>query len=139
MATATKEKGTESVKDSAAHGAAHTLDAAAAKIEPRRKRKYSRGLGAVQHIERGVAQGLETLSESIAKVFSEYSTRSDKSARKKKDGALRDGIENITVALSKGLRVAGKAPYKFVKGVNRGPGSKQFRDAIRLLTPPPLR
>ena len=86
-----------------------------------------------------MARSLETLAEGVARTFSEYSERSDKSARKKRDGALRDGIKNWTKALSKGMRVAGDAPYDFVKQVNRGPGSKKVRDTVRLLTPPPLR
>jgi hypothetical protein len=133
MATATtKDKSTESVKDATHH-------AEVAAIEPRKRRRYSRGLGPVQSLGRGVAHTMETLSESVAKIFSEYSTRSDRSARRKKDGALRDGIENFTVALSKGMRIAGKAPYRFVKNVNRGPGSRQLRNLVRALTPPPLR
>jgi hypothetical protein len=105
----------------------------------KKKRRYSAGLGTIQHLERGVARSLETVSKGVARTFSEYSERSDKSARKKRDGALRDGIRNWTKALSKGMRVAGDAPYDFVKQVNRGPGSKQVRDTVRLLTPPPLR
>jgi hypothetical protein len=110
-------------------------------VKPRKKKKrrYSAGLGTVQHLERGVTRSLETVTKGVARVFSEYSERSDKSARKKRDGALRDGIENWTKALSKGMRIAGDAPYDFVKQVNRGPGSKQVRDTVRLLTPPPLR
>jgi len=105
----------------------------------KKKRRYSAGLGTIQHLERGVARSLETVSKGVARVFSEYSERSDKSARKKRDGALRDGIENWTKALSKGMRVAGDAPYDFVKQVSRGRGSKQVRKTVRLLTPPPLR
>ena len=106
----------------------------------KKKRRYSNiGMGTIQHLERGVTRSLETVSKGVARTFSEYSERSDKSARKKRDGALRDGIENWTKALSKGMRVAGEAPYEFVKQVNRGPGSKQVRDTVRLLTPPPLR
>ncbi|MFZ0306232.1 MAG: hypothetical protein WAL75_26340 [Terracidiphilus sp.] len=105
----------------------------------KKKRRYSAGLGTIQHLERGVARSLETVSKGVARVFSEYSERSDKSARKKRDGALRDGIENWTKALSKGMRIAGDAPYVFVKQVNRGRGSKQVRKTVRLLTPPPLR
>jgi hypothetical protein len=105
----------------------------------KKKRRYSAGLGTIQHLERGVTRSLETVSKGVARTFSEYSERSEKSARKKRDGALRDGIRNWTKALSKGMRVAGDAPYDFVKQVNRGPGSKQVRDTVRLLTPPPLR
>ena len=109
------------------------------RVGKKKKRRYSFGLGTVQHLERGVARSLETVSKGVARTFSEYSERSDKSARKKRDGALRDGIENWTKALSKGMRIAGDAPYDFVKQINRGPGSKQVRDTVRLLTPPPLR
>ncbi|MGA2377598.1 MAG: hypothetical protein ABSF72_18970 [Candidatus Sulfotelmatobacter sp.] len=105
----------------------------------KKKRRYSAGLGTIQHLERGVTESLETVTKGVARVFSEYSERSDKSARKKRDGALRDGIENWTKALSKGMRIAGDAPYDFVKEITRGPGSKQVRDTVRLLTPPPLR
>jgi hypothetical protein len=105
----------------------------------KKKRRYSAGLGTIQHLERGVTRSLETVTKGAARVFSEYSERSDKSARKKRDGALRDGIENWTKALSKGMRIAGHAPYDFVRQANRGPGSKQVRDTVRLLTPPPLR
>jgi hypothetical protein len=105
----------------------------------KRKRKYSRGLGTLQHVERGVTRSAATIAEGVAKVFTVYTERSDKSSRRKRDGALRDGIENWTKAMSRGLRVAGEAPYKLVREINRGPGSKQVRDTVRLLTPPPLR
>jgi hypothetical protein len=105
----------------------------------KKKRRYSAGLGTIQHVERGVTRSLETVTKGVARVFSEYSERSDASARKKRDGALRDGIANWTKALSKGMRIAGDAPYDFVKNINRGPGSKQVRDTVQLLTPPPLR
>ena len=105
----------------------------------KKKRRYSFGLGTIQHLERGVTRSLETASKGVARTFSEYSERSGKSARKKRDGAIRDGIENWTKALSRGMRIAGDAPYDFVRQVNRGPGSKQVRDTVRLLTPPPLR
>jgi len=105
----------------------------------KKKRRYSFGLGTIQELERGVTRSLETVTKGVARTFSDYTDRSDKSARKKRDGALRDGIENWTKALSKGMRIAGDAPYDFVRQVNRGPGSKQVRDTVRLLTPPPLR
>ena len=92
----------------------------------KKKRRYTRGLSTIQHLERGMARSLETLAEGVARTFSEYSERSDKSARKKRDGALRDGIKNWTKALSKGMRVAGDAPYDFVKQMNRGPAQRRF-------------
>lgn len=105
----------------------------------KKKRRYSAGVGTIQHVERGITRSLETVTKGVARTFKVYRDRSDKSARKKRDGALRDGIENWTKALSRGMRIAGDAPYDFVRQINRGPGSKKVRDTVRLLTPPPLR
>ena len=105
----------------------------------KKKRRYSRGSASGQNLGRGVARSAETISEGVARTFSDYDTRRNKSSFKKRDGAVRDGIDNWTKALSKGMRFAGKAPYQFFKIVTRGPGSKQVRNALRLFTPPPLR
>jgi hypothetical protein len=138
MTQTNKTGTTESVKVEAKPHPA-TASVTIETVTEKKKRRYSPGLGTLQHVERGVTRSLGTVAEGVARVFSEYSKRSDKSARRKRDGALRDGIENWTKALSKGMQVAGDAPYKFVKEANRGPGSKQVRDTVRLLTPPPLR
>jgi hypothetical protein len=116
-----------------------SIRASKPKARKKKKRRYSFPLNTIQHLERGVTRSLETVTKGVARTFSDYTDRSDKSAHKKRDGALRDGIANWTKAFSKGMRVAGEAPFDFVKEVNRGPGSKQVRDTVRLLTPPPLR
>lgn len=105
----------------------------------KKKRRYTKGLGAVQQIERGVARSLDAMAEGFARVFSEYKKRSDKSARKKRDGALRDGLENWTKAMGKGMSISSKAPYKFARTISRGRRSKQLRRTVRALVPPPLR
>jgi len=105
----------------------------------KKKRRYTKGLSAIQHFERGVAKSLDVMAEGFARVFSDYRERSDKSARRRKDGALRDGLENWTKAMGKGMGISSKAPYKFVRTVSRGRGSKQLRRLVRSLTPPPLR
>jgi hypothetical protein len=105
----------------------------------KKKRRFSQGLRTLQDVERGVTVSMRTVSAGVARVLSEYTERSEKSSRKKRDGALRDAIENWTKAMSKGMRVGGKAPYDFVKAVNSEGGSKPLRDTIKLLTPPPLR
>jgi hypothetical protein len=109
------------------------------KKKKKRKRRYTRGLRTIQDVERGVTTSLRTVSAGVARLFSEYSERSEKSSRKKRDGALRDAIDNWTRAMSKGMRVGGKAPHDFIKAVNSEGGSKPMRDTARLLTPPPLR
>ena len=137
--TQAKHPETEAVKVEVKPHAPHAGITVTEVPSKKKKRRYSRGLGTLQHLVRGATRSAETVTSGVARVFSEYNERSDKSARRKRDGALRDGIENWTKAFSKGLQVAGDAPYKFVKEINRGPGSKQVRDSVRLLTPPPLR
>jgi hypothetical protein len=105
----------------------------------KKKRRYTKGLNAIQHFERGVARSMDVMAQGVARVFSDYKKRSDKSARKKKDGALREGLENWTKAMGKGMGISSKAPYTFVRTVTRGRGSKQIRRTLRALTPPPLR
>jgi hypothetical protein len=105
----------------------------------KKKRKYSSGLKGLQGLERGLTKSLGTVSDGLAKMYEVYNDRRDKSAGKKKDGALRDGLENWTKAMSKGMRIASNGPYDFVKAVNGGGGSKKIRKTIRLLLPPPLR
>jgi hypothetical protein len=137
--TTAKTPETEAIKVEVKPHAPHAGVTVTEVEKKKKKRRYSRGLGTLQHLVRGVSRSAETVTEGVARVFSEYNERSDKSSRRKRDGALRDGIENWTKALSKGIQIAGDAPYKFVKEINRGPGSKQVRDTVRLLTPPPLR
>ena len=105
----------------------------------KKKRRYTSGLVTVQHVERGVTRSIERVSEGVARMFREYSELREDSSRKKRDGALRDALENWTKAMSKGMRTASKAPYDLVKGVSRGRGSKRVRKTLRAFVPPPLR
>lgn len=105
----------------------------------KKKRRHTSGLVTIQHVERGITRSLERVSEGVARMFREYGERREDSSRKKRDGALRDALENWTKAMSKGMRTASKAPFDLVKGVSRGRGSKRVRKTIRAFVPPPLR
>jgi len=105
----------------------------------KRKRRTSGGLDTIQKVERGMTRSLERVSKGVARMFSDYSKRREDSSREKRDGALRDAIENWSKAMSKGMRVASKAPNDFVKEVNRGRQSKRLRKTVRAFIPPPLR
>jgi hypothetical protein len=127
-------------KTSSSHPAAsHPTHETVIVEEKKKKRRYSGGLRGIQNLERGAAKSLDTLARGAARMFEVYNVEREKSSRKKRDGALRDGLANWAKAMSKGLRVAGDAPYDFIKTVNKGKGSKRLRKTVRIFIPPPLR
>jgi len=104
-----------------------------------RKREYSRRLRSAQKIERGVSRAAASLGNAVAATFNSYKDRSDASARKKRDVAVKDALKNWTKAYSKGMKEASDAPYDFVKAVTSGKGSKQLRNAAKMFAPPMFR
>ena len=124
-------------KPAAAPAAASEPQATTVTIK--RKRKYSRGLRSSQDVERGLNRAASALADAGSSAFGTYKKRSRKSSYKKRDGAIRDAIKNFTKAASKGLKKATDAPYQMVKAVNRGKGSKQIRDTVKMFSPPMFR
>jgi hypothetical protein len=105
----------------------------------RKKRRYSSGLKEVQKAELGLVKASQRLSRAAERGLRTYRKRRDKSARKRKDGAIRDALENWSRGLGRALRVGSRAPSDFAKEVNTGKFSRQLRDTIRLITPPLFR
>ena len=83
----------------------------------KKKRRYSKGLKDIQRLERGASRAGVRLGDAAAAGFSTYRKRSNKSARRKRDGAVRDAVRNWTRALDKTLSKSSKAPYDVVKRV----------------------
>src|SRR5262245_48557828 len=79
----------------------------------KKKRKYSRGLGSLQRAERGFAKANARVAQAVASGLSEYYRRDNRSSRKRRDGAIRDGVRNWSEALSKALRRGARAPRDF--------------------------
>jgi Family of unknown function (DUF6312) len=105
----------------------------------RKKRKYSSGLKDIQQFERGLSRASQRLSRAVTDGLRTYRRRRDKSARKKKDGAIRDAVENWSKGLSRTIRVSSDAPYDVGKKVNTSRFGRQLRDAVRLVVPPLFR
>ena len=82
------------------------------------KRNYSRGLRVPGEIERTGSRVLERLARSVEEGIGTWRRESDKSARKKRDGAFRDSPENLAEAVARSLRVASRAPAEAVKGLS---------------------
>src|SRR5579863_8448722 len=60
----------------------------------KRRQRTSRGVKELQRQEESLATAGEHLSEAVADGFSEYRRRRDSSAKKKRDGALKDVVRN---------------------------------------------
>ncbi|MBW8875649.1 MAG: hypothetical protein JF614_11860 [Acidobacteria bacterium] len=81
----------------------------------RRKKKYSRGLKAPQKVEQGLSRSAERLAEAVADGLTRYRRRENRSARKKRDGAIKDALRNIGRGAEKALRTGSRAPTDFTK------------------------
>ena len=105
--------------------------------DKKKKRKYSRGLKEVQQNGRSLAKVSDDLARSLAKGVRTFRKASDKSARKKRDGAMKDLGLNLAKGLSKSLRASSAVPEDLARAMT-GSGSvrrrqrKQIRLAARL-------
>lgn len=76
----------------------------------KKKRRKSKGLEDAQDLEAAVSRALRRAARAGAKGTSEYDRARRRSARKKRDGAIRDFVPNMGEALSEGLREASAIP-----------------------------
>ena len=93
----------------------------------KKKRKYTYGTQGFQTLERGITTSFETVAEGMTKILHEYNGQRNKSSRKKRDGAIKDAIENWAKALSEGAGTVGSAPLHFVKTVRKGGACSPFK------------
>jgi|SRR5579859_1753170 len=105
--------------------------------DKKKKRKYSRGLKEVQQNGRSLAKVSDDLARSLAKGVRTFRKASDKSARKKRDGAMKDLGLNLAKGLSKSLRASSAVPEDLARamagsGTVRRRQRKQIRLAARL-------
>ncbi len=100
------------------------------------KRRYSRGLKDPQRMHRGWTTAATRLAEAAAVGLGDYRDRSEKSARKKRDGAIRDGMENWARAMGKAMKKASKVPGDLVKPINTKAMQRTARVMVRLLAFP---
>ncbi|MCC7383292.1 MAG: hypothetical protein IT384_15760 [Deltaproteobacteria bacterium] len=81
----------------------------------KKRKKYSKGLKSAQRFEEGMTKAQRRLAKAVYEGLSTWNRTTDRSARKKKDGALRDVMKNSAKATEKAIRVAARAPRDFVK------------------------
>lgn len=86
-------------------------------IADRPPRKYSKQYKDVQRFERQVSRGLHRLVKSVDEGMREWRDATDRSSRKRKDGAIHDALENSARAVGKQIRVASRVPKDAVRAV----------------------
>ena len=105
----------------------------------KKKRRYSRGLREVQQLERSVSKVSARVARAVAKGMTTYRKRSDKSARKKRDGAIRDFAVNLAEGVGKTMRDLSRVPADLARGLNtkrvRRRVRRTLRSTSRLLRP----
>jgi len=97
----------------------------------KKKFKYTRGLGDFQKTSRRASKVAGKMARASAKGIETFRKASDKSARKKRDGALRDFGLNAAKGVSKSLRVASSTPYDIAKAFDRRSSRRLIRRQIK--------
>lgn len=101
------------------------------KKKKKKNRKYSRGLKDAQQIDKHLIRAADRLVEATAKGSNSYRKSREKSAQRKRDGAIHDFIPNAGKALSHSLRTASGAPGDVAKALNNGRARKRLLEQLR--------
>ena len=105
------------------------------KKKKKKKRKYSKGLKEMQRMERRTGDASYRLARAVADGLDRYRKKRNKSARKRRDGAVIDFIPNVAAGLSTSMRKASKAPTEMAKAVNTKRVRRQMRAVVRMMQP----
>jgi hypothetical protein len=104
-----------------------------------RKRKTSRGLREAQRLERRMSKAAHRLAKATAEGIAEYRAARDRSAEKKKDGAVRDFPVNVAEGMGAAMRAASRVPVDLVRGFGGRRALKEMRRGARILLRPLVR
>jgi hypothetical protein len=83
-----------------------------------RKKKYSKGTRDVQELGHAFSKGAYRMGNAVAVALDAFYRQQSKSARKKRDGMMRDAMKNWGRGFRDGAREAAKAPYDVYKRVD---------------------
>jgi DNA topoisomerase VI subunit B len=97
----------------------------------RKKPRYSKGLEDVQELEAGVSKAVRRTARAAEKGTSTYDRARRRSARRKRDGTIKDFGPNMGEALSEALREASKIPAEVADTLDTRPNQRRLRRGIR--------
>ncbi len=81
------------------------------------KPKYSKRLEGAQKMERRMSRAGRRMAEAVLAGIETWEDRRDRSASKKRDGAVKDALENSVRAYSKALRKSTRVTVDLMKGM----------------------
>jgi hypothetical protein len=104
------------------------------KKKKRNKKRYTKELEEVQRMEGHLTRSAQRMARATEKGITSYRKLSIKSAKKKKDGAIRDFIPNSGIAMSHSMREASQLPYDIAKAMDTPQNRKRLRRQLRGLS-----
>ena|ERR1700741_4437312 len=96
----------------------------------KRKKKYTQGTKGLQRLTLGVSDALYRSANSVSRATKTFSKRSKKSARKRRDGLVRDSLRNASRGFANGLIELGEAPNEIAQRIGTGQVRRTFRAFI---------
>lgn len=96
-----------------------------------KKRRYSRDVRDLQRAARPLNRGLERLTSALADGAVKWRKDWDRSAEKKRDGALKDAPENAARAIARVVRASSWVPVDAAKALRQ---TRLYRQLVRALT-----
>lgn len=97
----------------------------------KKKKRYSRELMEIQRIERHLTRSSHRVAKGLEKGFSTYIKRRDRSAKNKRDGAVRDFLLNTGWATTRAFREITPIPYDMAKAMDSRGLRRQLRRVSR--------
>ena len=86
------------------------------KKKKKKKKKYSRGLRTIQELEVVFTKANRRSAKAVTKGLDKWISNRNKSARKKKNGAIRHSLKNSSKGLRKYLSTSSKVPADLLDG-----------------------
>jgi hypothetical protein len=97
----------------------------------RGRKKYSRGLKAPQQLEVDASRSAERVADAVTDGIREYRDNRDRSARRKRDGAIKDVVRNVGRGVSEALDTGSRAPSDLTRRAT-------LKRLTRTFVPPPF-
>jgi hypothetical protein len=101
------------------------------KTKKKKKRRYSRGLRDVQVAGRRMTRVSSRTARAVVKGMNAFRKASDKSARRKRDGVIRDFGLNAAKGMTRSLRASSRIPLDFAKAFDTRASRRFVRLQLR--------
>jgi hypothetical protein len=97
-----------------------------------RRKKYTKGTKAPQRLVFGESRATYRVANAFSRGLRTFVRRSNRSARRRKDGFVRYSLRNASRGFNTALKELGRAPEEITNRI----GTRNVRRAFRLLTNP---